>query len=320
MISNLATLVISLIFLLWAANHLVMGASGIANHYKLPTLFIGLTVVAIGTTAPEIMISITAALEGKADMAIGNAIGSNIANIGLVLAITAIVHPLKTHSRLLKREYPILFVIMMFAYGLMIDGYLGRIDGLLLLTASLLLIAYFAYVAQKAKKSDPFVKELEEAIKKRRSLTANAISLVIGLIALPISSKFLVNSASNIALWLGISELIIGLTMIAIGTSLPELATSVVAIIKKEDDIALGNILGSNMFNILLVLAFPGLINPDILNRALIWRDIPFMIIFTLLLLLLNYKAKDNVTRVHGVILLLMYFFYLLALVLNASF
>lgn len=318
MLSNLLTLIISLIFLLWGANHLVMGASGIAKYYQLPTLFIGLTIVAIGTTAPEIMISITAALQGKDDMAIGNAIGSNIANIGLVLGFTALLHPLKTQSRLLKREYPILFVIMIFAYALMIDGFLGRMDGLLLLTGSLLLMAYFAYVAQKTKKSDPFVKELEEVIETRRSPMANLFSLIIGVIALPLSSKFLVESASNIALWLGVSELIIGLTIIAIGTSLPELATSIVAAIKKEDDIAVGNILGSNMFNILLVIAFPGLISPENLSRALIWRDIPFMIIFTLLLLILNYKSKDKVTRLHGVILLLMYFLYLLALVLNA--
>ncbi len=318
MFIDIFTLCLSLFFLLWSANHLVIGSSGIAAYYKLPSLFIGLTIVAIGTTAPEIMIAITAAINDKIDMAIGNAIGSNVANIGLVLGLTAFLHPLKTQSRLLRREYPILLVIMLFAYALMIDGYLGRLDGLLLLLGSLGLMTYFAYVSQKTKITDPFVQELQEAISTRRPFKLNILSVIIGIAGLPISAKFMVSSASSIAAMLGVSELVIGLTILAVGTSLPELATSTVAALRKEDDIAIGNILGSNMFNILLVLAFPGLINPDNIHRSLIWRDIPFMFIITLLLLLLNYRGKGNISRLHGIILLLMYGLYMLSLFLNA--
>jgi len=314
MLTSIITLILSLALLLWSANQLVMGSSGIARYYQIPTLFIGLTIVAIGTTAPEIMIAIAAAIEGKTNMAVGNAIGSNIANIGLVLGITAFIQPLHIQSGLLKREYPILFIIMLLAYILFIDGYLSRIDGLIFLFSSLALMIYFAFISQKAKKNDPFLIELKEALVVERSYSANVISILIGIILLPVSAKFLVNSAADIASWMGISELIIGLTVIAIGTSLPELATSTVAALKQEDDIAIGNILGSNMFNILLVIAFPGIINPDSLNRSVVRRDMPIMILLTVALFILSINQRKKMHRWHGYLLIIIYISYMVSL------
>ncbi|KTD26285.1 calcium/sodium antiporter [Legionella israelensis] len=319
MLLTTLTLIISLFFLLWSAHHLVIGSSGIAQYYRIPPLFIGLTIVAIGTTAPEIMVSITAAIHGKSDIALGNAIGSNIANIGLIIGIITLIRPLKTQSRLLQREYPILFIIMLFAYILFIDNYLSRIDGLLLLLGSVILMIYFAYASQKIKKEDPLIAEFKEILSSSRSLKTNIFSIILGIIILPVSARFLVNSASEIAAWMGISELIIGLTILAIGTSLPELATSAVAAIKHEDDISIGNILGSNMFNILLVIAFPGIINPNTIPYSVIWRDIPVMFVLTAALLIFNIFGKKQLRYWHGGLLLLIYLFYFITIVLNAT-
>lgn len=320
MLITMLVLIISLIFLFWSAHHLVIGSSGIAQYYRIPPLFIGLTLVAIGTTAPEIMVAITAAIRDKNSMAIGNAIGSNIANIGLILGIITLIQPLKIQSRLLQREYPILFIITLFAYILFMDNYLSRIDGLLLLLGSIALMIYFAYVSQKTEKTDPLMAEFKDILSSARPLTANIFSVILGIIILPVSTHFLVHSASEIAIWLGVSELIIGLTLVAVGTSLPELATSAVAAFEHEDDISIGNILGSNMFNILLVLAFPGLINPDSIPASVVWRDIPVMILLSLALLIFHISSKKKLRRWHGGLLLTIYGFYLISVTLSALF
>lgn len=311
MITNLLILALSIAALLWSANHLVLGASGLARHFQIPPLFIGLTIVAIGTTAPEIMVAVAAAMAGKTPMALGNAIGSNIANIGLVLGLTAVLQPIPSKSSLVKREYPILFIIMLTAYILMVDGYISRLDGLILLTGSLGLIIYFAWMSKQQRKKDPFQQEMEEILKQQRSLLLNVTSLGLGFIFLPISAHVLVNSASKIAMAWGVSELTVGLTIVAIGTSLPELAASAVAAIKHEEDIAIGNILGSNMFNILLVMAFPAIISPDKVATELLWRDIPMMIFLSLLLFLFYFSRKKMIQRYQGILLLFIYLAYL---------
>lgn len=315
----LITMIFSLIFLLWAANHLVTGASGIAAYYRIPPLIIGLTFVAFGASAPTMMVAITAALDGRNELALGNAVGANIANIGLVLGLTLLFRPLTLKSSLLRREYPLLFLAMLFTYSLMLNGHLSVIDGCLFLMGCIALISYFIYLARHSK-NDPMTREFKQSINIKRPLKENVLSVTLGLAILPLSAHFLVQSAIHMAQGLGISELVMGLTLVAISTSLPNLATSVVAAFKGQDDIAVGNILGSNMFNLLAVMAFPGLINPSMVSHQLLWRDIPVMFLMTLVLLLINHQYKKKIERWHGGLLLLIYTCYMGSLLLNALF
>ena len=316
--SVLLTLVLSFTSLLWAANPLVTGATGIAKYYRISPLIIGLTLVAIGASTPGIMVAITAALEGRNELALGNAIGANIANIGLVLGLTILLRPLTIKSSILRREYPLLFLIMLFTYSLMLDGYLSVMDGCLFLVGCIALIGYFIFLARQSK-NDPLTKEFKQTINITRPIKANLLSVIIGLAILPLSAHFLVNSAEQFAHWLGVSELIMGLTIIAIGTILPNIVTSMVAAFKGQDDLAIGNILGSNMFNLLIVMAFPGIINPSPISHTILWRDIPTMFTITLVLLLISYRNKQKIERWHGGLLLLIYCCYMLSLVFNAA-
>ncbi|KTC64917.1 Ca2 /Na antiporter (plasmid) [Legionella adelaidensis] len=315
--SAILFLLISIITLFWAANHLITGAMGIAHSYRLPPLLIGLTIVAIGTSSPEIMVGLSAALYGSNDLTLGNAIGSNIANIGLVLGIIIVIRPLVIQSTILRKEYALLYLVMLFTYSLMIDGYLSVLDGTLFLLAAIGVVAYFIYLARH-NTVDPYARELRKMIKTNRSIQLNWISVIIGVIVLPISAHYLVINTAKLASSLGVSQLVIGLTVVAIGTSLPQAATSIMAALNGQDDIAIGNILGSNMFNLLLVLAFPAIINPSAISHAILWRDIPIMLGITLVLLLISFKFKKRISRWYGGLLLLIYGSYITALVVNA--
>lgn len=312
------TLVLSLIALLWSANHLVSGASGVGLYYNLPPLLVGLTLVALGTSAPEIMVAISASLEGFNDIAIGNAIGTNIANIGLVLGLTALLKPLKIQSTLFHREFPLLFLVMLFTYSIMLNGYLNVLDGCLFLLACVALILYFIFITRQHRPKNLTV-EFKNASLRKRSFKLHLASLILGIIVLPISSHYLVNSCLALGHWLGVSDLFMGLTVIAIGTCLPELVTSIVAAAKGADDIAVGNILGSNMFNLLAVMIFPSLIHPAPISHAILWRDIPAMFVTTLVLLWINYHNKKKISRWHGGILVLVYCCYMISLLISAS-
>ena len=314
----LISLIFSLIALLWAANHLIAGAAGVGLYYNLPPLMIGLTLVALGTSAPEIMIAISASLEGLNDIAIGNAIGTNIANIGLVLGLTALLKPLKIQSTLLRREYPLLFLVMLFTYSIMLNGYLNVLDGCLFLLACVALILYFIFITRQHHSQKQLTLAFQEASLRKRPFKTHLLSLILGLIVLPISARYLVNNCVELGHWLGVSELFIGLTIVAIGTSLPELATSIVAAVKGADDIAVGNILGSNMINLLAVMIFPSIIHPAAISHAVLWRDIPVMFATTLILLGINYHNKKRIARWHGGILVLVYCCYILSLIISA--
>ncbi|WP_028389043.1 calcium/sodium antiporter [Legionella fairfieldensis] len=316
---TLFTLVISLIALLWSANHLVTGASGVGLYYNLPPLLIGLTLVALGTSAPEIMIAISASLEGLNDIAIGNAIGTNIANIGLVLGLTALIKPLKVQSTLLRREYPLLFLVMLFTYSIMLNGYLSVLDGCLFLLACVALILYFLFITGQHRPQQQLALKFQQASLRKHPLKIHFTHLILGIIIMPVSATFLLSSCVEVGHWLGMSELLIGLTIVAIGTSLPELVTSIVATLKGADDIAVGNILGSNMFNLLAVMIFPSIIHPAPISHAVLWRDIPVMFITTLILLWINYRNKKRIARWHGGILVLVYCCYMLSLIISAS-
>lgn len=310
----LLILILSFTAMLWSSTHVVNGAAGIASYLRVPALIIGLTIVAIGTSAPEMVVAITAALEGHANLAISSAVGSNIANIGLVLGLTILIRPPTMQTSLLRREYPLLFVIMIFTYLLMIDGYLSSVDGVLLLSGTIALIGYFAYQAKSSSQS--YINhDFREAVKAKKPMIYNVLSIIFGLILLPISAHYLIDSAVDIAKLLGISEEVIGLTIISIGTSMPEISTSVVAAIKEESDIAIGTILGSNMVNLITVLIFPAIINPSPISKDILWRDMPMMFAITLIILLINYHYKKQVSRLHGALLLLIYCSYIISLI-----
>lgn len=313
----MTTLVLSFIGLFWASNHLVSGSIGIAHYYQIPPLMIGLTLVAICSAAPELMVGISSAMDGRNDLALGNAIGSSIANIGLILGLTTLIRPLTMRSRLWRREYPLLFAVMLLMYSLMIDGYLSVLDGCLLLFVCLILIGYLLFLAKQAS-AGIYAKEFHQMIHAKGPLKSSLLRLAFGLTVLPLASHFFVGSLVNLAAWSGASELFIGLTITAIATSLPQATTSLIAAFKGYNDIAIGNIIGSNIFILLLVMAFPGIINPSPIHHSLLWHDIPFMFILTAVLLLINSLSKQKMTRWHGGLLLLIYCSYLISLVYNA--
>ncbi len=305
--------------LVWGADRFVYGAAATAVNLGVSPLIIGLTVVGIGTSAPEILVSVMAALQGNPAMGVGNALGSNIANIALVLGITAMITPLVVKSNILKREYPLMFAFMLLALLLMIDGNLSRIDGLILLTGLVFLIGWMIHTARQ-KPDDSMEQEFEEEIP--HISTSRAIFwLLIGMALLLGSSRLLVWGAVDIAHSLGISDLVIGLTIVAIGTSLPELAASVMSALKNEPDIAIGNIIGSNMFNLLAVLGLPGLIQPLDLDPAVLGRDFPFMIGLSIALFIMAYGRFSHgvINRFEGFLLTAAYGGYLLILYFNVQ-
>ncbi|MFK5913263.1 MAG: calcium/sodium antiporter [Woeseiaceae bacterium] len=304
--------------LVWGAERFVHGASAIAKNFGISPLIIGLTVVGIGTSAPEILISIIASAQGNPSLAVGNALGSNITNIALVLGITALVVPLTVKSETLRREYPIMFAVMLLALFLVLDNHLGQMDGIILITGLFVMLFWMIRQARKDS-SDPMSAEFDQEIPKISNSQA-WLWFFVGLILLVASSRGLVWGSVNIAKAAGISDLVIGLTIVAIGTSLPELAASIMSALKKEHDIAIGNIIGSNMFNILVVLGIPGLVSPHIIDNAILQRDFPFMIGLSVLLFLTAYgfKGHGRINRVEGGLLLSGYIGYMVVLYYTA--
>ena len=323
MITAILAIIIGFIGLIWSADRFVTGAAGIARNLGMAPITIGLTVVALGTSAPEILVAISAALEDASELAVGNAIGSNLANVGMVLGITALVAPIPIRFGLLKREFPLLIGATLGAGLLLYDNELSVIDGLLLLTG-LAAIFYYLVTCQAHLPNEEQETDLEQIpdISNRSAWKL----FFIGLVLLMISSHVLVAGAKDIASALGVSELVIGLTVVAIGTSLPELAATVASALKGHHDIALGNIVGSNLFNLLAVMSMPALINPPTLDSEVFTRDYAAMTAITLLLaaIALCHKLWANrhmdsptsgcttstIGRLEGLLLLLAYGLY----------
>lgn len=304
-----------LVLLVLSAERFVHGAAGLARNLGVSPLIIGMTIMGLGTSAPEMLVSAMAASNGNPAIGIGNALGSNIANIALVLGVTALIVPLTVDSRILRREYPMLFAITLLAGALMFDGELGQMDGIILLTGTGLLIGWMIWMGKQAQPAaasstasvpDPLQNEFESEIPTDMKTGLALIWVVLGLVVLVLSSKLLVWGAVNIARDLGVSDLVIGLTIIAIGTSLPELAATVISALKGEDDMAVGNVIGSNMFNLVAVLALPGLIAPSVLAPEVMQRDFPIVVALTLALFLMAYgfKGPGRINRLEGGLLL----------------
>lgn len=272
-------LVFGLIILVWSSDKFVAGAAALAHNFGVPHLIIGVTIVSLGTSAPEILVSINATLSGSVNLAMGNALGSNIANIGLVLAVTAMIAPIPISKRVMKIENFILIAVTLLAGWILSDHFLSRIEGFILIGTLLIFLIWIFYDG-KTNSENEFDDEIPTTIGNSTAL----IWFAIGLILLIISAKFMVWGATEIARAFQVSELIIGATIIALGTSLPELAASVTSALKKHHDIALGNILGSNIFNILAVMSVPGLLKPTELLQDVFWRDYLVVLLITVLL------------------------------------
>jgi len=302
LLSYLIALLFGLGLLAWSADRFLDGASALAVRLGVSPMVIGLTIVAFGTSAPEIMVSAMAALNGNPGLALGNAVGSNIANIGLVIGVTALIAPLTVQSQTLRREFPLMGAVMVFALLMLVDQQLSRLDGTLLLMGMLVLMAVTIWLSKKTAPGDLLAEELS-AEQTPELLDTGSVArplwqLVSGLLLLLVASRMLVWGAVGFATHFGISDLVIGLTIVAIGTSLPELAASIVAVRKGADDIAIGNVIGSNMFNLLAVIGVAGTIAPTPVDPALLLRDYPLMMLLSLALYLLARGSHDRPGRV----------------------
>ncbi len=301
--------------LMWSAERFVLGGSALARNLGVSPLVIGMVVMGLGTSLPEMLVSGIAASNGNPALGIGNAIGSNIANVGLVLGITALVVPLSVASGTLRREYPVLFAVMLLAAALLWDGELSRMDGIILFSGFFLVMGWMIWMGMNGRKNgeDPLTAELEAEIPTDMSTGVAMMWGLLGLVILIASSRLLVWGAVEVAHSFGVSDLIIGLTIVAVGTSLPELAASVMSALKGEDDMAVGNVLGSNMFNLLAVLALPGLILPSSLDAAVMQRDFPVMVGFTIALFVMAYgfRGPGRINRIEGGLLLLGFVAYM---------
>jgi len=297
-----------LVVLYFGAEGTLHGAVSIATRMGVSQLVIGLTLVAFGTSCPELSLDISAAIQGNGQLAFGDLVGSNIANVGLILGIGAIVYPLRVHMRLLRAEVPIAVSTSLLVLALAMDGVISRQDGVIMLAAFVLFVGYSFRAARQ--ESAKVQEEIKDAADGQTSLGKSTGMVVVGLTALVIGAQWMVYAAVEGARLLGISPLIIGLTIVAIGTSLPELATSIVAARRKEADIVAGNVIGSNIFNMLLVLAVVAIIRPVSVSAGSLWVDLPVMIGFVAVLIPIMVRGMV-VSRAEGVVLVVGYFVFL---------
>ena len=314
MVLYLAAIIAGFVILVWSADKFVEGAASTAKHLGMPSLLIGILIVGFGTSAPEMVVSAIAAMEGNPALALGNALGSNIVNIALILGVTAIVAPITVNSKIVKKEIPLLLLIVLASGYLLLDNSLTLVEGIVLISGFFTLIAWSIVSAFRGR-GDTLEAEMDsELIEHEMTLKAGIIWLIIGLVLLIASSRLLVWGAVGVAHEFGVSDLIIGLTIVALGTSLPELAASVIAARKGEHDIAIGNVVGSNMFNILAVIGIATIIAPmngipvEVLNR-----DWIVMFVLTIALLVMSYGFRNKegkITRFEGMILVVCYIAY----------
>lgn len=312
MILAILATVVGLAILAWSADKFVLGAAAVARYLGIAPLIIGMLVIGFGTSAPELVVSAFAAANGNPELALGNAFGSNVANIGLVLGVTAVLVPVAVHKGVVRKELPALLAVTALTWILLSDGALSLVDAIILVAALVALIAV-ALLGAKGNADDELAAEVEaEAVTRALSKRAAWIWLVVGLVVLVASSRLLVWGAVGIAESLGWPDLVIGLTVVAIGTSAPELASAIAAARKGESDLVLGNVIGSNIFNTLGVVGLAGLIAPATVSRDIVARDLPVVAGFTVLLVLfaLGRLGKGRINRVEGGVLVLAFVAY----------
>lgn len=316
MLLSVFLIIIGFIFLIASADLLVDGSSGIAKKFHIPEIIIGLTIVSIGTSMPELFVSITSALEGHSDMSLGNIIGSNLSNLLLILGLSAIIKPVvfQKETRLYEIPMCLFFTITLMIFCNTNDG-ISRIEGVVLLLLFCVFLGYTIFMGIKESKTNLEKDDAKE--EKNNNIVKNIILVILGVIGLKVGGDLTVDNAVNVANYFNISEKIISLTILAIGTSLPELVTSVTAAIKGNSDIAIGNIIGSNIFNILLILGVASIIKPITYNVTYNF-DISILIVATVILALFPFiPPKDKMSRANGIIYFLMYIAYLAILILK---
>jgi len=296
-----------LALLVWSADRFIDGAAATARFAGMPPLLIGMVIIGFGTSAPEMVVSAFASLQGNPNLALGNGYGSNIANIALILGLTALLSPIAVHSQILRKELPLLTAFTLLAGYQLLDGQITRME------AGVLLIVFFAMMGWSVmqgirQRGDTLGSDMEHELESEPAMTLGkaVFWLLLGLVLLIVSSRVLVWGAVDIASALGVSDLVIGLTVVAIGTSLPELASSIIAVRKNEHDLALGNVIGSNMFNTLAVVGIAGSIHPMAFSPEVLTRDWVVMAGLTLSLFILGYgfKGKGRINRLEGSLLL----------------
>jgi cation:H+ antiporter len=302
MLGNILLLIAGLVLLIWGADRFVHGAAAMARNLGIAPLLIGLTVVAFATSAPEILVSIVAALQHEPGLAFGNAIGSNIVNIGLVLGLTAMIRPIKLESATLRREMPALLAVTLLTVSLFLDTFLSRIDGIVMLTGLVIVMVWLARLGMRSAANDPIAQDYDAEIPTGVSMLMASIWLLVGLGTLLIGAELLVDGAIGIAKILGVSEVVIGITIVAFGTSLPELAVSLASALKGEYGLAIGNIVGSNIFNLLAVIGVAATIEPSALAPTVLSLHIFVMVAFTLVLFAMtyDYDGKAQLSRLEG--------------------
>ncbi len=315
MLLNFALIFIGIALLVWSADRFTDGASAVARNFGVSPLIVGLTIVAMGSSAPEIFVSVTASLGGSPGLAIGNAIGSNIANIALVLGVTALVAPLQVNSNILKREFPVLFAVTTIAGIAISDLYLDFMDGVILISGMFVYLFWLVRISLRTKGENDLM--LEEMVDELPEVMPNKqafIWVITGLIMLPLSSQILVSGATNVAVYFGVSEFTIGLTIVALGTSLPELAASVAGVLKNEHELAIGNVIGSNIFNLLAVLGLSGVIHPSPIDAPVFYSDYLLMIVLTAIIFFMAYgfRGPGRINRYEGGLLFSIYIGFLL--------
>jgi len=313
MLMAIGAIIAGLVLLVWSADKFVEGAAATAKHLGMPALLIGMVIIGFGTSAPELAVSAMAASDGNPGLALGNGYGSNITNIALIVGLTAIIAPIAVHSQVIRKELPLLLVLTLIAGAQLLDGELSRLDGWVLLAVFAAVMGWSIYQGYQGKE-DPLAGDTEtEMIAHPMPLKSAIIWLVVGLVLLIASSRILVWGAVTIAQSLGISDLIIGLTIVAIGTSLPELASALAAVKKNEHDLILGNIPGSGIFNTLAVVGLAAVIEPLSVAPEVLYRDWTLMFGLTLALLVMGFGLtgwRKLISRVDGALLLLVYVGY----------
>ena len=310
--SDVGLIVAGLVLLIWGADRFVHGAASAARNMGIAPLLIGLTIVAFATSAPEILVSVVAAARGEPGLAFGNAIGSNIVNIGLVLGVTAMIRPIPLESATLRREMPALLAVSLLTVSLFLDTRLSRPDGIVMLTGLAIVMVWFVRLGIRSSENDPIKMDYEAEIPDDVQTKSAVIWLIVGLGALLIGAEWLVNGSIGVAHSLGVSEVVIGITIVAFGTSVPELAVSLVSALRGEYGLAIGNIVGSNIFNLLAVIGIAATISPATVAPSVLSLHIFVMVAFTLVLFAMtyDYDGKALLSRMEGIALLVAYIAY----------
>jgi len=314
----IAAVVAGLVLLVWSADKFVEGSAAVARHFGVSPLIIGMVIVGFGTSVPEMLVSAISSFQGNPGIALGNAYGSNIANIALILGMTALISPIAVHSSILRKELPILVAVTLFAVIQLLDNTVTRFEAVVMLVFFTGIMIFTIKSEMRNRKSN-LLKELEKDLPPAKPVGTAFFWVITGLILLLVSSRALVWGAVEIARFFEVSDIIIGLTVVAVGTSLPELASSLTAIKKKEHDIALGNVLGSNLFNTLAVVGIAGTIHPMTVPHEVLTRDMTVMTVLTLSIFLFgwNFGKGGRINRYEGAVLLSTYVGYTAYLILS---